>query len=96
MFRTKEKVNTYITTWKTRGYSDGIPNIVPHELMKKNLAPSYKAIAQAILNNDLNLVSLGFSSEKSKWYSVLKRIEIENREEDKKRKKSVKRANMLF
>jgi len=34
--------------------------------------PSYKAIALAILNNDLHLYSLGFSPHVSHWYRVVK------------------------
>jgi predicted phosphoadenosine phosphosulfate sulfurtransferase len=40
-------------------------------------APSYKAIALAILKNDIT--DLGFTPPASAWYSELKRIEIEAR-----------------
>lgn len=40
-------------------------------------APSYKAIALAILKNDMT--DLGFTPPVSAWYSELKRIEIEAR-----------------
>jgi predicted phosphoadenosine phosphosulfate sulfurtransferase len=43
------------------------------------LAPSYKAIAIAILKNDHAMKSLGFSPIKSEWYSAYKRIEISQR-----------------
>jgi hypothetical protein len=33
-----------------------------------------------LLKNDFNLKSLGFKTKKSKYYSILKKIEIENRE----------------
>lgn len=75
----REKILSYIKQWKGRGYSEDIPDEVPSELMRENLAPSYKAIAIAILKNDHNLKSLGFEPTKSKWYGILKRIEIENR-----------------
>ena len=68
-----------------RGYLDDIPDEVPHELSDELLAPSYKAIAIAILNNDLQLTSLGFEPRQSKWYSVLKRIEIDARPNDQQR-----------
>lgn len=61
------------------GYPNDIPDEVPDVLMIKNLAPSYKAIALAILNNDLHLYSLGFSRPKSEFYNILKSIEIRNR-----------------
>lgn len=41
--------------------------------------PNYKKICLALLNNDLNLTSLGFQTKKSKYYSILKRIEIDAR-----------------
>jgi len=40
-------------------------------------APSYKAIVQAILRNDMT--ELGFSRPFSPWYSEIKRVEIESR-----------------
>lgn len=72
----KKKINQYIATWKNRGYSDDIPDEVPHVLMKLNLAPSYKAIAVTILKNDHNCTSLGYSSPKSEWYNFYKREEL--------------------
>ena len=65
--------------WKAKGYPDGIPDSVPNELMNLNLAPSYKAIALAILQNDHSLKSLGMSSPKSEWYNTLTRIELKSR-----------------
>lgn len=78
----RKRIKQYISKWEKMGYPDGIPDEVPHELMKSNLAPSYKSIAMAILSNDNNLKSLGFSSKKSKWYGYLKRIEISAREKE--------------
>lgn len=74
-----EKIENYIYTWTKRGYANGIPDEVPNVLMDSNLAPSYKAIAQAILKNDHSLKTLGFVQMKSKWYGFFKRIEINNR-----------------
>jgi predicted phosphoadenosine phosphosulfate sulfurtransferase len=50
--------------------------------MRQNLAPSYKAIAIAILKNDLTFSTLGFTPPKSKWYMALKKVEIEQRTKD--------------
>ena len=75
----RHKIAKYIKTWKTRGYSDDIPDEVPTVLMQQNLAPSYRAIAQAILRNDHPMQSLGFSPDASPWYTELKRIEISMR-----------------
>ena len=68
-----------MTTWEERCYSDGIPDEIPEGLSKSLRAPSYKAIAIAILKNDLPLKSLGFSGTHSEWYDALKR---EKREQE--------------
>lgn len=70
------KICRYVDMWLERGYAEGIPDEVPHELMVLQLAPSYKAICMAILRNDHPLKSLGFSPDESPWYSELKRVEI--------------------
>jgi len=44
-----------------------------------NKAPSYRAICRAILKNDLQLTSLGFSKDGCESYDILKKIEIEAR-----------------
>ena len=79
MLNLTSKINTYVKKWKSMGYPDDIPDEVPDILMIKNLAPSYKAIALAILNNDMYLSSLGFSRPKSEFYNAIKSIEISNR-----------------
>ena len=47
--------------------------------MKSKRAPSYKAIALAILKNDHSLQTLGVTPIKSRWYDELKRIELKQR-----------------
>lgn len=59
-------------TWEDRCYSDGIPDEVNFHLMDSGRVPSYKAIALAILNNDLHLYALGFQPHVSHWYKVVK------------------------
>lgn len=75
----RARIAHYIETWERRGYENGIPEEVPHELMRLNLAPSYKAIAIAILKNDHTLSSLGYSKPVSPWYNAIKKHEIEAR-----------------
>lgn len=79
----EKKIFEYIEKWKKRGYSKGIPDEVPYELEKRNLAPSYKAICVAIMKNDFQLEYLGFQREKCLLYSEIKRIEIESRQKEK-------------
>jgi predicted phosphoadenosine phosphosulfate sulfurtransferase len=64
--------------WEARCYKDGLPDDVPQEIFDK--VPSYKMIAKAILKNDIEL--LGIIKPVSKYYSLLKRIEIEARPTD--------------
>lgn len=75
----QSKITEYVEKWMGRGYSDDIPDEVPHALTQMGLAPSWKAIAIAILKNDHSMKSLGFEAGYSPWYSELKRIEIEAR-----------------
>lgn len=84
---TKKRVSKYLTEWKEKGYPNDIPDEVPDQIMKYRLAPSYKAIALCLLKNDMYLTGLGFSTPKSKWYSVLKKIELEEREAKKNENK---------
>ena len=54
---------------------NGLPDEAPAEIFDK--VPSYKKIAIAILRNDLR--PLGIEPKASKYYSMLKRIEIDKR-----------------
>lgn len=72
----KNRIVHYLRTWEQRGYEKGIPDEVPSELMRLNLAPSHKAIALAILRNDHSLSTLGYSQPVSPWCGVLKRVEL--------------------
>lgn len=72
----RNKIEIYIKAWKQKGYSEDIPDDIPNRLMELNLAPSYKAIALAILKNDHSLKDLGFAPQKTQSYHILKKIEI--------------------
>lgn len=72
----------YTRDWMGKGYSDGIPDDCPEELERLGLVPSYRMIATAILDNDIGLRSLGFTTKQSAWYAEIKRIEIQGRKPD--------------
>jgi len=70
----------YIIDWQSKGYSDCIPDEGNPRLEQLHKIPSYKKIAIAILRNDSSLQSLGVVAKKSKYYHMLKKIEIEGRD----------------
>jgi len=73
----KKDIIKYIEKWEKRCYSDGIPDKAPIRLDQLNKVPSYKRICVSILTNDLE--KLGIKNKKSKYYSILKKIEINAR-----------------
>lgn len=79
----KEAVKNYIAKWKKYGY-DEIPDEVPLRIYQLELAPSYKSLAIAILNNEIQINR----NKKSKWYFELKRIELTD-------KGKIKKSNQL-
>lgn len=66
----------YIDSYIRKCY-ETIPDELPGELI--NLAPSYKFICRAILRNDQHLTTLGYSRPTNETYSLLKRIELNER-----------------
>ena len=62
--------------WHKQGYSIDIPDTVLDDIMHERLAPSYRAVALAILKNDHGLRTLGFTLPESAWYGALKRMEL--------------------
>ena len=75
----KAKILSYVSTWKRRGYSDGIPDFCHPELEAANKVASYRMICRAIMRNDLAMTTLGFTRPKTAAYMALKKIEIEQR-----------------
>ena len=80
----KEKIKQYVKKWEKRGYERGIPDEAPYELEKTGLVPSYRLICIALMKNQYNLELLGYSRNKSKVYSEIKRREIYNRKQESK------------
>jgi predicted phosphoadenosine phosphosulfate sulfurtransferase len=56
-----ERVKEYERLWSNRCYSQGIPDEVPKKIAASGRAPSWRAVAVAILSNDLHLYQLGFA-----------------------------------
>lgn len=56
----EERVRQYVSAWRKRCYSNDIPDEVQRKVEASGRAPSYRAIAIAILRNDLMLKALGF------------------------------------
>jgi predicted phosphoadenosine phosphosulfate sulfurtransferase len=75
----RRKIASYISSWKRKGYSSGIPDEADSVLEAMNKAPSYRAICRAILRNDIALTTLGYSRPKTDAYMALKRIELDER-----------------
>ena len=75
----KKKIRSYVLSWKSKGYPNGIPDESPVELEAHNKVPSYRMICRAIMRNDVALSTLGFSHVKTPEYMALKKIEIEAR-----------------
>jgi predicted phosphoadenosine phosphosulfate sulfurtransferase len=64
----KNKLAKYIVWYKERGYPDGIPDAADKDLEARDLVPSWRRIAKALLRNDYWLKTLGFSPTKSNAY----------------------------
>lgn len=79
----KQNVKKYIAKWKKFGYNE-IPDEIPLRLHQLKIAQSYKSLAIAILNNDIQIDK----NKKSKWYHELKRIELTD-------KGKIKQSNQL-
>lgn len=77
----KEKIASYISAWKRKGYANGIPDEADPRLEAMCKAPSYRAICRAILRNDVSLSTLGFQRHQCDAYMAIKSIEIEARNE---------------
>ena len=67
------KVEEYLELWRSRCYSDDIPDEVPKLIEVTMRVPSYKALAISILKNDFSFKSCGFSAGRSDLVEVLRR-----------------------
>lgn len=72
----KEKVLAWVKKWEGRGYSNGIPDEADIGIELAERAPSYRRICMAIMKNDVQLESLGYTREVCPTYMSLKREEL--------------------
>lgn len=77
------KIYTFISWWKEKGYPDGIPDEAPYELEVQKLAPSWRRICKALLRNDFWCKGLGFTQQKTTAYKKYLALKKRQREESK-------------
>lgn len=75
----ERRILDYIRKWEMRGYTAGIPDEADAVLEERLKVPSYRVICMAILKNDRQLETLGYSKPKSVAYMDLKKIELAER-----------------
>ena len=85
--KTKEhylnKIFTFISWWKERGYEEGIPDESPYILESKKLTPSWRRICKSLLRNDHWCKGLGFTQHKTDAYRKYLELKKRQREENK-------------
>lgn len=77
------KIYTFISWWKERGYNDGIPDETPYILESKKLTPSWRRICKSLLRNDYWCKGLGFTQHKTAAYKRYLELKKKQREQDK-------------
>lgn len=79
----------WIKKWEGRGYSSGIPDEADMGIELAERAPSYRRICMAIMKNDVQLESLGYTREVCATYMSIKREELIQRGMESKIYKTV-------
>ena len=74
------RIEAYVQTWQQRCYRDSIPDDLPDGLLFSGRAPSWKAIAICLLQNDFRLHKLGYTTTPGEWAQAA--IELSNRQID--------------
>ena len=64
----------FISGWKGRGYSEGIPDEAPRILEETHWAPSWRRMCKVLLRNDWWCKGLGLTQPVSEAYSKFKRL----------------------
>jgi predicted phosphoadenosine phosphosulfate sulfurtransferase len=73
------KIYRYVNEWKKKGYQEGIPDEAPLRLESYGIVPSWRNICKAILKNDIQLTTLGYSRSPCDAYNALKKDELKIR-----------------
>lgn len=73
------RFRSFISGWKKRGYTDGIPDEAPRILEKKQWAPSWRRLCKVILRNDWWCKGLGLTQPKSAAYERYMNIKKERK-----------------
>lgn len=76
------KIYTFISWWKDRGYPEGIPDEAPYLLESKKLAPSWRRVCKSLLRNDFWCKGLGFTQHKTDAYKKYLEMKKRKRNED--------------
>lgn len=76
------KIYTYSKWWKTRGYSDGLPDEAPYVLESKKLVPSWRRVCKSLLRNDFWCKGLGFTQHKTEAYKKYLELKKRKRQEE--------------
>lgn len=71
------RFRVFISGWRGRGYSDGIPDEAPKVLEDKHWAPSYRRMCKVLLRNDHWCKGLGLTQPKSAAYERYMQIRKE-------------------
>ena len=74
-----ERFRSFISGWKQRGYTEGIPDEAPDVLESAHWAPSYRRLVKVLLRNDYWCKGLGLTQPKSKAWDQFKAISNELR-----------------
>lgn len=77
------KIYTFISWWKERGYNEGIPDETPYILESKKLTPSWRRVCKSLLRNDYWCKGLGFTQHKTAAYKKYLELKKKQREQDK-------------
>lgn len=64
----QNKIILFERWWRERGYPEGVPDEVAHELEAARRAPSWRRVCKSLLRNDYWCKGLGFSQHKSSGY----------------------------